>query len=153
RELPCRTRCFRHASKITKARCSPAWPLAGRRPGQASGVRLPPAGEGPMARRCVARMGAVLCRDTVDAGDRHARYLVVANQTLQAAELWEELRKRLSAGPCSFFVIVRTATPRTTTRWPPAAPSPTPACGGGRHRMPAPLLTRRRPRRPGSGSA
>ncbi len=34
------------------------------------------------------------------------RYLVVANQTLQAAELREELRKRISAGPCSFFVIV-----------------------------------------------
>jgi hypothetical protein len=34
------------------------------------------------------------------------RYLVVANQTLQAAELREELRKRMSAGPCSFFVIV-----------------------------------------------
>ncbi len=34
------------------------------------------------------------------------RYLVVANQTLQAAELRDELRKRASAGPCSFFVIV-----------------------------------------------
>jgi nucleotide-binding universal stress UspA family protein len=34
------------------------------------------------------------------------RYLVVANQTLQADELREELRKRISAGPCSFFVIV-----------------------------------------------
>ena len=34
------------------------------------------------------------------------RYLVVANQTLQAEELREELRKRVSAGPCSFFVIV-----------------------------------------------
>ena len=34
------------------------------------------------------------------------RYLVVANQTLQGAELREELRKRISAGPCSFFVIV-----------------------------------------------
>jgi nucleotide-binding universal stress UspA family protein len=34
------------------------------------------------------------------------RYLVVANQTLQAAELRDELRKRMSAGPCSFFVIV-----------------------------------------------
>jgi len=27
------------------------------------------------------------------------RYLVVANQTLQAAELREELRKKISAGP------------------------------------------------------
>jgi hypothetical protein len=34
------------------------------------------------------------------------RYLVVANQTLQAAELRDELRKRISAGACSFFVIV-----------------------------------------------
>ena len=34
------------------------------------------------------------------------RYLVVANQTLQAAELRGELGKRISAGPCSFFVIV-----------------------------------------------
>jgi GABA permease len=34
------------------------------------------------------------------------RYLVVANQTLQAAELREELRTRMSAGPCSFFVLV-----------------------------------------------
>ena len=34
------------------------------------------------------------------------RYLVVANQTLQRAELREELRMRISAGPCSFFVLV-----------------------------------------------
>ena len=34
------------------------------------------------------------------------RYLVVANQTLQAGELRDELRKKLSAGPCSFFVLV-----------------------------------------------
>ena len=34
------------------------------------------------------------------------RYLVVANQTLQRAELHEELRKRMNAGPCSFFVLV-----------------------------------------------
>ena len=34
------------------------------------------------------------------------RYLVVANQTLQAAELREDLRNRISAGPCSFFVLV-----------------------------------------------
>jgi hypothetical protein len=34
------------------------------------------------------------------------RYLVVANQTLQAAELRDELRKRMSAGPCSFYVVV-----------------------------------------------
>ncbi|HTX84462.1 MAG TPA: hypothetical protein VME44_19925 [Streptosporangiaceae bacterium] len=34
------------------------------------------------------------------------KYLVVANQTLQAAELQEVLRERIGAGPCSFFVIV-----------------------------------------------
>ena len=34
------------------------------------------------------------------------RYLVVANRTLHRAELQEELRKRISAGPCSFFVLV-----------------------------------------------
>ncbi len=34
------------------------------------------------------------------------RYLVVANQTLQAAELRDELAKKISAGPCSFFVLV-----------------------------------------------
>jgi nucleotide-binding universal stress UspA family protein len=34
------------------------------------------------------------------------RYLVVANQTLQAQELQEVLRQRISGGPCSFFVIV-----------------------------------------------
>ena len=33
-------------------------------------------------------------------------YLVVANQTLQAGELRNELRKRISTEPCSFFVIV-----------------------------------------------
>jgi hypothetical protein len=34
------------------------------------------------------------------------RNLVVANQTLQAGELRDELRKKLSVGPCSFFVLV-----------------------------------------------
>jgi hypothetical protein len=34
------------------------------------------------------------------------RYLVVANQTLHRAELQEELRRRMDAGPCSFFVLV-----------------------------------------------
>jgi hypothetical protein len=34
------------------------------------------------------------------------RYLVVANQTLHRAELQDELRKRISEGPCSFFVLV-----------------------------------------------
>jgi hypothetical protein len=34
------------------------------------------------------------------------RYLVVANRTLQAADLREALRQRISSGPCSLFVIV-----------------------------------------------
>jgi hypothetical protein len=34
------------------------------------------------------------------------RYLVVANQTLQRAELREELGKRIEAGPSSFFLLV-----------------------------------------------
>jgi hypothetical protein len=49
---------------------------------------------------------AVLRRDTVEAVAVMRRYLVVANQTLQGAELREELRERISAGPCSFFVLV-----------------------------------------------
>ncbi len=34
------------------------------------------------------------------------RYLVVANQTLQGADLRKELRKRIEAGPSSFYVLV-----------------------------------------------
>jgi hypothetical protein len=34
------------------------------------------------------------------------RYLVVANQTLQSAELGDEIRKRIGAGPSSFYVLV-----------------------------------------------
>ena len=34
------------------------------------------------------------------------RYLVVANQTLQRAELADELRKRFEAGPSSFYLLV-----------------------------------------------
>jgi hypothetical protein len=34
------------------------------------------------------------------------RYLVVANQTLQRAELADELRKRFEAGPSSFCLLV-----------------------------------------------
>ena len=34
------------------------------------------------------------------------RYLVVANQTLQGAELRKELRKRIEAGSSSFYVLV-----------------------------------------------
>ena len=78
------------------------------------------------------------------------RYLVVANRTLQAAELRDELRKRVSEGPCSFFVIV----PDTK------AVQYDPVAAGGV--LPSPSMwwwatyslalppTRRRPRRPGS---
>ena len=34
------------------------------------------------------------------------RYIIVANRTLHRAELQEELRKRINAGSCSFFVLV-----------------------------------------------
>ncbi len=34
------------------------------------------------------------------------RYLVIANQTLQRAELADELRKRIEAGPSSFYLLV-----------------------------------------------
>ena len=34
------------------------------------------------------------------------RYLVVANQTLQRAELRDELRERIGAGPSSFYLLV-----------------------------------------------
>jgi hypothetical protein len=34
------------------------------------------------------------------------RYLVVANQTLQRAELADELRERIEAGPSSFYLLV-----------------------------------------------
>ena len=34
------------------------------------------------------------------------RYLVVANQTLQRAELADELRKRIEEGPSSFYLLV-----------------------------------------------
>jgi hypothetical protein len=34
------------------------------------------------------------------------RYLVVANQTLQRAELRDELGKRIDAGPSSFYLLV-----------------------------------------------
>src|ERR1700738_3286607 len=34
------------------------------------------------------------------------RYLVIANQTLQRAELADELRKRIEEGPSSFYLLV-----------------------------------------------
>jgi GABA permease len=50
--------------------------------------------------------GSAVPADTLKRVVVMRRCLVVANQTLQAAELRDELRKRVSAGPCSFFVIV-----------------------------------------------
>ena len=47
------------------------------------------------------------------------RYLVVANQTLQGAELREELRKRIKAGSVSFYVLV----PNTSAAHYQAAPA------------------------------
>jgi hypothetical protein len=40
-----------------------------------------------------------------------AKYLVLANQTLGGAELDEEIRKRLKAGPSSFYVLVPATRP------------------------------------------
>lgn len=40
-----------------------------------------------------------------------ANYLVVANQTLGGAELKEEIRKRLEAGPSKFYVLVPATRP------------------------------------------
>jgi hypothetical protein len=40
------------------------------------------------------------------------RYLLVANQTLQRAELADELRKRIEAGPSSLVPDTRAAIPR-----------------------------------------
>lgn len=34
------------------------------------------------------------------------RYLIVANQTLRGAELHDELRRRIEAGPSSFYLLV-----------------------------------------------
>ena len=81
------------------------------------------------------------------------RYLVVANQALQRAELAEELRKRFEAGPSSFYLLV------PDTR---AADYPGVAAAAGvlqpsmtwwmtDYRGPPPM--RRRARRPGNGSA
>jgi GABA permease len=38
--------------------------------------------------------------------DHMRRYLIVANQTLGARELWEEIRKRVAGGDSSFYVLV-----------------------------------------------
>jgi hypothetical protein len=47
-----------------------------------------------------------VCVDTLKRVVVMRRYLVVANQTLQAAELRDLLRARIASGPCSFFVVV-----------------------------------------------
>ncbi len=59
------------------------------------------------------------------------RYLVVANQTLGGAELEEELRKRIGAGPSSIYVVV----PNTTA----AHYQSTPVAGG---HVPMPTMDR-----------
>ena len=48
------------------------------------------------------------------------RYLVVANQTLQRAELRDELRNRTRAEPSLFYLLVRTPRRRPTIRTCPA---------------------------------
>ena len=55
------------------------------------------------------------------------RYLVVANQTLQRAELADELRKRFEAGPSSFYLVVVPAPRRTIRTWPRRLVSCSPA--------------------------
>src|SRR6185437_1113125 len=71
----------------------------------ANGVRLPAGGRHdaapPSGPRALFHDGIALTQVVT-----MRRYLVVANQTLHAAELREALRNRISAGPCSFFVIV-----------------------------------------------
>jgi hypothetical protein len=71
----------------------------------ANGVRLPAGGRHDAAPasgpRALFHDGIALTQVVT-----MRRYLVVANQTLHAAELREALRNRISAGPCSFFVIV-----------------------------------------------
>ena len=52
-------------------------------------------------------LGTLLAaRNTVRRMVGMRRYLVVANQTLHRAELQDELSKRISQGPCTFFVLV-----------------------------------------------
>ena len=81
------------------------------------------------------------------------RYLVVANQTLQAAELRDELGTKIGAGPCSFFVIVPDTKAADYDAVAAGGVLPQPGSGGGRRSTPAPPPTRRPPRRPGSGCA
>ena len=81
------------------------------------------------------------------------RYLVVANQALQAAELREELRKRIEAGSSSFYVLV----PNTSAAHYHVVPAPGGAIppgmeAGPRRATVAPPPTRRRAHKPGNGS-
>lgn len=54
------------------------------------------------------------------------RYLVVANPTLQRAELADELRKRIEEGPSSFYLLVPDTRAAIRT-WPPRLVSCSPA--------------------------
>ena len=49
------------------------------------------------------------------------RYLVVANQTLHRAELQDEVRKRIEAGPCSFYLLAPDTRAADYPDVPPAA--------------------------------
>jgi hypothetical protein len=55
------------------------------------------------------------------------RYLVVANQTLQRAELADELRKRIEAGPTSFCLLVPDTRAAGYPAWPRRLVSCSPA--------------------------
>jgi hypothetical protein len=55
------------------------------------------------------------------------RYLVVANQTLQRAELADELRKRFEAGPSSFYLLVPDTRAADYPAWPRRLVSCSPA--------------------------
>ena len=49
------------------------------------------------------------------------RYQVVANQTLHRAELQDEVRKRIEAGPCSFYLLAPDTRAADYPDVPPAA--------------------------------
>ena len=55
------------------------------------------------------------------------RYLIVANQTLQRAELADELRKRTEKGPSSFCLLVPDTRRQTIRTWPRRLASCSPA--------------------------
>src|SRR5436853_5378756 len=44
-------------------------------------------------------------------------YLVVANRTLSSEQLFDEVRKRMSEGPCDFYFVVPASHPVETWTW------------------------------------